>query len=219
MEQPRIKIVHLNFRLSTIYIGTFTDVFIGTLTDSIIFVNGTTAVKGKMKNQIARVDVNKLPKSVSQPYLLTKNFDFNIHESRIVIRVLQQIKQHQFIKLGSQIDLDNNVVMRFRPKDLTVGNDLKLVYKALSSIRNKEIILNGTATDESGRSRDTDDHRFYKRSYLCGKQQLRRYQDQCGLVQYASRPFQRIYPVPVQCGFSDGQQASSYHLPVHLPLV
>ena len=138
----------MNFRLSTIYIGTSADVFIGTFTDNVIFVIGTATAKGKMKTQIERVDVNKLPKSVSQPYLLTKNFDFNIHESRIVIRVLQQIKQHQFIKLGSQIDLDNNVVMRFRPKDLTVGNDLNLVYKALGSIRNKEIILNGTATDD-----------------------------------------------------------------------
>ena len=100
-----------------------------------------------MKSQIERVDVNKLPKSVSQPYMLTRNFNFNIHEARILIRVLQQIKQHQFIQLGSQIDLDNNVVMRFRPKDLTVGNDLNLVYKALSTIRKKEIVLHGTSSD------------------------------------------------------------------------
>lgn len=44
--------------------------------------------------------------------------------------------------------MDNNVVMRFRPKDLTVGNDLKLVYKSLSTIRKKEIVVKGTTTDE-----------------------------------------------------------------------
>lgn len=96
-----------------------------------------------MKSKPIKIDVGKLPRRVSQPYQLTKNFNFNIHESRIVIRILQQIKQHQYIEVGQQIDIENNVIMRFRPKDLTVSNDLKLVYKALSTIREKEIILNG----------------------------------------------------------------------------
>ncbi|KKL18299.1 hypothetical protein LCGC14_2476910, partial [marine sediment metagenome] len=110
-----------------------------------IFVNGTTT---DMSKAIQKVDISKLPARVSQPYTLTKNFNLNIHESRILIRILQQIKQHQRIELGTQIDINDNVKMRFRPKDLTVGNDLKLVYDALSSIRKKQIVLNGTTTDE-----------------------------------------------------------------------
>lgn len=101
-----------------------------------------------MSTKIQRVDISTLPKTVQQPYVLTESFDFNIHEARILIRVLQQIKKHQFIQMGTQIDMDNNVVMRFRPKDLTVGNDLKLVYKSLSTIRKKEIVVKGTTTDE-----------------------------------------------------------------------
>jgi len=109
-----------------------------------IFVNGTTT---DMSKAIQKVDISKLPVRVSQPYSLTKNFDLDIHESRILIRILQQIKQHQRIELGTQIDINDNVRMRFRPKDLTVGNDLKLVYDALSTIRKKQIVLNGTTTD------------------------------------------------------------------------
>ncbi|MEM7552299.1 MAG: replication initiation protein [Bacteroidota bacterium] len=101
-----------------------------------------------MRPKIQRVDISTLPKTVQQPYVITEKFDFNIHEARILIRVLQQIKKHQFIQMGTQIDMDNNVVMRFRPKDLTVGNDLKLVYNALGTIRKKEIVVKGTTTDE-----------------------------------------------------------------------
>jgi len=92
-------------------------------------------------SSIKRIDISKLPKRVSQPYELTSQFDFNIHESRILIRVLQYIKRNQIINAATQIDLNNNVLMRFRPKDLTVSNDYKLVFDALRSIRRKEIIV------------------------------------------------------------------------------
>lgn len=101
-----------------------------------------------MNAKIQRVDISTLPKTIQQPYVITESFDFNIHEARILIRVMQQIKKHQFVNFGTQIDMDNNVVMRFRPKDLTVGNDLKLVYTSLSTIRKKEIVVKGTTTDE-----------------------------------------------------------------------
>lgn len=101
-----------------------------------------------MNTRIQRVDITTLPKTVHQPYVLTESFDFNIHEARILIRVMQQIKKHQFVRFGTQIDMDNNIVMRFRPKDLTVGNDLKLVYQSLGTIRKKEIVVKGTTTDK-----------------------------------------------------------------------
>ena len=58
-----------------------------------------------MSTKIQRVDISTLPKTVQQPYVLTESFDFNIHEARILIRVLQQIKKHQFIQMGTQSKL------------------------------------------------------------------------------------------------------------------
>ncbi|WP_291960150.1 RepB family plasmid replication initiator protein [Maribacter sp.] len=103
----------------------------------------------EIKNTKA-VDISKLPKRISQPYDLTRNFTYTIHESRIMVRMLQQIKKHQAINLGEQVDINNMVTMRFRPRDLTVGNDFKLVYKALDSIRVKKIVIQGSGADDNG---------------------------------------------------------------------
>lgn len=96
------------------------------------------------------VDITKLPKRISQPYDLTRNFTYTIHETRILVRMLQQIKKHQVINLSEQIDINNTITMRFRPRDLTVGNDFKLVYDALDSIRIKKLIIQGDGTDSEG---------------------------------------------------------------------
>ena len=97
------------------------------------------------------VDISKLPKRISQPYDLTRNFTYTIHETRILVRMLQQIKKHQVINLGEQIDINNMVTMRFRPRDLTVGNDFKLVYDALDSIRIKKLVIAGNGKDQEGK--------------------------------------------------------------------
>lgn len=103
------------------------------------------------KQNTKTVDITKLPKRISQPYDLTRNFTYTIHETRILVRMLQQIKKHQVINLGEQVDINNMVTMRFRPRDLTVGNDFKLVYDALDSIRVKKLIIQGDGKDENGK--------------------------------------------------------------------
>lgn len=80
-----------------------------------------------MKTKLLPVLINKdtLPKNIRHPYSFTEQFakfEFSMNEVRIVIRLLQVIKDIQQYDRPVQIDLNKNVEIRFKVKDLMLTN-------------------------------------------------------------------------------------------------
>ncbi len=86
----------------------------------------------------------KVPKNIQQPYSLTQqllSFNFDIYEWRIILRVLQLIKEHQNRDSGIQLDFENNVELIF-PVSAFMKDGHKNhshIRKALKKLREKTI--------------------------------------------------------------------------------
>lgn len=87
------------------------------------------------------VNISELPKRISQPYVLTQKFEFNLHEQRIIARVLQYIKNFQYVVKDDSVINEKDIEITFKPKDLTSSNDFSATYNALRTLRKKEIVF------------------------------------------------------------------------------
>lgn len=106
------------------------------------------------------------PTKVQHPYSFTEqflNFDFNIYEYRIILRILQLIKSAQKRNAGIQIDIENNVELLFQVDHFIVPghknhNDIK---DAIIALREKTIAKNTTLDVEiDGSIVTVDGHEF-----------------------------------------------------------
>ena len=103
------------------------------------------------------IQTNSLPKQVRHPYSFTQQFakfKFSINETRIIIRILQVIKDIQQYERPIQIDINKNVEIRFKVRDLMLDNSnaYERVYDALKVLREHTLKNpNATIIDEKGR--------------------------------------------------------------------
>ncbi|MDE3744021.1 replication initiation protein [Maribacter polysaccharolyticus] len=84
------------------------------------------------------------PKNINQPYSLTRqlqSFDYSIHELRIVFRILEMIKKHQFTDQGAQLELDNRVQFQYPVSAFMVDGHKNhdKVREAIKNLRDKSI--------------------------------------------------------------------------------
>ncbi len=102
------------------------------------------------------IDKSTLPKQVRHPYSFTEQyskFEFSMNEMRIVVRILQVIKDIQQYDKPIQIDINKNVEIRFKVKDLLLTNSKNQprLHQALKSLRERTITnKNATILDENG---------------------------------------------------------------------
>lgn len=103
-----------------------------------------------MKSKLP-VIINKesLPKIVRHPYSFTKQFqqlEFDINELRVVVRILQVVKSIQQLDKPIQVDLNNNVELLFKVRDLMIdrSKNYHRVYDALKTLREKTMTNNDT---------------------------------------------------------------------------
>lgn len=92
----------------------------------------------------ALINKESLPKNIRHPYSFTHQFtkfEFSIEEIRVVTRLLQVIKGLQQYDKPIQIDINKNVEIRFKVKDLMPENSKNhgRVYIALKSLREKTL--------------------------------------------------------------------------------
>lgn len=102
------------------------------------------------------INKDTLPKSVRHPFSFTQQFskfEFSMNEIRVVIRILQVIKDIQQYDKPIQIDLNENVEIRFKVKDLLTENSshYERVYDALKSLREKTLKNENAFMDFEGK--------------------------------------------------------------------
>ena len=96
------------------------------------------------KKQVSVYNPKEAPANIQQPYSFTRQllgFEYNIHELRILFRILELIKTHQIRNKGVQIDIDNNVTLQFPVQAFMVPGHKNNgeIRSALIALREKTI--------------------------------------------------------------------------------